>query len=277
MNTLALMWLVLVAVLCIVVARRSSGARRADFLDLLRFFSSGCPALIYQIVWERSLFAIYGVNVESVTVVVTGFMLGLGLGSLAGGYLSRTPNMPLLALFGTAELGTALYGAFSLRLFHLVAVYTAGSSLLASAVMSFALLLIPTMLMGATLPLLVEYTVRKSHNVGSSLGMLYFVNTFGSASACFLACRHHDEAAGAIRIGENRGGHSATVGLTVLAMHFRQRAQPALDVSAEPRICRRRGRCPGRRSAQFPLAALFVAVAGFIALAYEIVWYRLFS
>ena len=127
MNTLALMWLVLVAVLCIVVARRSSRARRAVSWIYYVFFASGCPALIYQIVWERSLFAIYGVNVESVTVVVTGFMLGLGLGSLAGGYLSRTPNMPLLALFGTAELGTALYGAFSLRLFHLVAVYTAAA------------------------------------------------------------------------------------------------------------------------------------------------------
>ena len=45
------------------------------------FFISGFPALLYQIVWQRSLFAIYGVNIESVTIVVTAFMLGLGLGS----------------------------------------------------------------------------------------------------------------------------------------------------------------------------------------------------
>src|ERR1700704_2786353 len=51
----------------------------------LLFFVSGFPALIYQIVWQRALFAIYGVNIESVTVVVSAFMLGLGLGSLAGG------------------------------------------------------------------------------------------------------------------------------------------------------------------------------------------------
>src|SRR5579871_5571519 len=49
------------------------------------FFVSGIPALLYQIVWQRSLFAIYGVNVQSVTIVVTAFMLGLGLGSLGGG------------------------------------------------------------------------------------------------------------------------------------------------------------------------------------------------
>src|SRR5947207_5455318 len=104
------------------------------------FFISGFPALIYQIVWERALFAIYGVNVESVTVVVTGFMLGLGFGSLLGGYLSRLPRMPLLALFGAAELGTAVYGIFSLELFHQAAAYTAGVPLWATALMTLALL-----------------------------------------------------------------------------------------------------------------------------------------
>src|ERR1700731_62030 len=52
------------------------------------FFCSGMPALIYQVVWERVLFSIYGVNAESVAVIVSAFMLGLGLGSLVGGQLS---------------------------------------------------------------------------------------------------------------------------------------------------------------------------------------------
>jgi len=50
----------------------------------LLFFASGIPAIIYQIVWERALFSLYGINIESVTIVVSAFMLGLGLGSLAG-------------------------------------------------------------------------------------------------------------------------------------------------------------------------------------------------
>jgi len=53
------------------------------------FFLSGFPALIYQLTWQRSLFRIFGVNIESVTIVVTAFMLGLGLGSLLGGSLPR--------------------------------------------------------------------------------------------------------------------------------------------------------------------------------------------
>ncbi len=48
------------------------------------FFLSGFAAILYQIVWQRALFTIYGTSVESVTIVVTAFMLGLGFGSLAG-------------------------------------------------------------------------------------------------------------------------------------------------------------------------------------------------
>jgi spermidine synthase len=58
------------------------------FLCVL-FFLSGFPALVYQIVWQRALFSIYGVNIESVTTVVTAFMLGLGFGSLGGGFVSK--------------------------------------------------------------------------------------------------------------------------------------------------------------------------------------------
>jgi len=63
-----------------------------SILFSLLFLCSGMPALIYQIVWQRVLFSIYGVNSQSVAVVVTAFMLGLGLGSLAGGRLSARPS-----------------------------------------------------------------------------------------------------------------------------------------------------------------------------------------
>ncbi len=54
--------------------------RKEPLLISVLFFFSGMPALIYQIVWQRVLFAIYGVNAESVAVIVSAFMLGLGLG-----------------------------------------------------------------------------------------------------------------------------------------------------------------------------------------------------
>jgi hypothetical protein len=49
-----------------------------------------------------------------------------------------------------------------------------------------ALLALPTILMGATLPILVEYVTRRIRHVGGAVGLLYFANTLGSAAACFL-------------------------------------------------------------------------------------------
>lgn len=151
------------------------------------FFLSGFAALLYQVVWQRSLFAIYGINVESVTVVVTAFMLGLGIGSLVGGALSRDPRRPVLLMFAGVELAIGAFGAISLWLFHVVGSLTLSMSPVVTAVVTFLLVLAPTMLMGGTLPLLVAHLVRASGNVGRSVGVLYFVNTLGSAAASLLS------------------------------------------------------------------------------------------
>ena len=52
---------------------RAKGSRAQSALMATLFFCSGFPALIYQIVWQRVLFSIYGVNVQSVAVVVSAF------------------------------------------------------------------------------------------------------------------------------------------------------------------------------------------------------------
>ncbi len=151
------------------------------------FFLSGFSALVYQVVWQRSLFAIYGINLESVTVVVTAFMLGLGLGSLAGGALSKDPKRPVLLMFAAVEAGIGAFGLVSLSLFHHVGMATLRLPSLVTALVTFVLVLAPTLLMGSTLPLLTAHLVRRSGNVGKSVGVLYFVNTLGSALASIAA------------------------------------------------------------------------------------------
>jgi predicted membrane-bound spermidine synthase len=169
-------------------ARAMAGPRpstiRLPVLALL-FLFSGFAALVYQVVWQRSLFAIYGVNIESVTIIVTAFLLGLGLGSLLGGHISRDPGRPAVLLFGLLELSIGAFGLVSLRLFAAVGAFTAGGSPLLTFTVSFLMLLLPTGLMGATLPILVAHSVRQIHNVGRSVAILYFVNTLGSAIASF--------------------------------------------------------------------------------------------
>lgn len=151
------------------------------------FLLSGFAALLYQLVWQRALFTLYGSNAESVTVVVAAFMLGLGLGSYLGGLVSRRPNIPLIAVFGVVELLIGLFGVFSLALFAWVGSMTLGVSLMWTGVISFLVVLVPTCLMGSTLPLLVRYCTDLSGNVGQSVSTLYYVNTLGSAVACFVA------------------------------------------------------------------------------------------
>jgi spermidine synthase len=166
---------------------QAEGARLAQRVRLLcvLFFFSGFPALIYQLTWQRALFRIFGVNVESVTIVVTAFMLGLGLGSLAGGWLSKR-RIPLLLLLAAIELMTAAFGLFSLAIFDTVANVAAGLPLAAAAALALALVIVPTLLMGATLPILVGYLARRSGNVGSAVGLLYYVNTLGAGAACLV-------------------------------------------------------------------------------------------
>lgn len=147
------------------------------------FFVSGFAALIYQVAWQRALFTVVGINVETVTLVVAAFMLGLGAGSLAGGALSRDPRRAAVAWFGAVELGIGLFGLASLPLIEAVGRAAVSMPDAASGALVFALILVPTSLMGATLPLLVSHAVRADRNVGRAVGALYGVNTLGSALA----------------------------------------------------------------------------------------------
>lgn len=150
------------------------------------FFLSGAAALIYQVAWQRTLYNHFGVNMESITIIVSIFMFGLGVGALAGGWLSRLPTHVLPRIFVAAELGIALFGIASIPLIQRVGTLAELSSMPVIALTVFALLLVPTLFMGATLPVLVAYVQRETGDVGRSVARLYFVNTLGSACACFL-------------------------------------------------------------------------------------------
>ena len=230
------------------------------------FFCSGIPALIYQLVWQRSLFTIYGINVESVTVVVTAFMLGLGIGSFAGGRLSRL-RLPLLGVFGAVELGIGVFGYFSLGLFHAVGELTLRLSAPLTALFTFLLVLVATLLMGATLPLLTAHLVKHSGNVGRSVGLLYFANTLGSAFACFMVASY------LMRLLGQQGAITFACGINVVVgagALLAQMNSPVADNQRPAPLTQFNTR-------GFWFALLLSALCGYIALSYEILWYRVYS
>lgn len=154
---------------------------------LLLFFLSGSTALVYQVVWQKLLFTAFGVDLQSVAIVVSTFMLGLGLGALIGGqFAEKYPNDQLL-FFVFVELGIGLFGFASYDVIRFVAESFFEYPLLVIAAVNFLLLLFPTVLMGATLPVLVSHLYKQSRNVGTSIGNLYFSNTCGAALGCFFA------------------------------------------------------------------------------------------
>ena len=235
------------------------------------FFFSGFPALIYQLVWQRALFLIFGVNIESVTIVVTAFLLGLGFGSLAGGWLSKRRGIPLLPLLAVIESLTGLFGIASLNVFDKVSSLVLGMSLPMTALAAWALVAVPTLLMGATLPVLVGHLASRSGNVGRSVGDLYYFNTLGAGTACLVASLAIFPFSGMQTAAYIAAAMNAMVALGALAAYWRLR-----HVS-HPAVREREFSAPaGPRLPFVPVVALAFA-GGFISLSYEIFFVRTLS
>jgi len=148
------------------------------------FGFSGAAALLYQIIWQRLLFLVFGVDLESVTIIVTVFMLGLGLGGLTGGFVADGLRRYCIHLFLGCEFFIGLFGVCSKWLIDQLSFTDGLFSLFTHA---FLMLLIPTYLMGATLPLLSVALIQKGVVVAEAVGRLYYFNTLGAALACFVA------------------------------------------------------------------------------------------
>lgn len=161
------------------------------------FFFSGATGLIYQLLWVRVLYQSFGSTIQSITTVVAAYMGGLGLGAWLFGRIADRSRRPA-ALYGWLEVAIGLFGVVSpliLALVHRAYLVTAGSFELggpASIALRFGLaalvLLVPTTLMGGTLPVLTRaFTGDDRASLRPSLGHLYGLNTLGAMAGTALA------------------------------------------------------------------------------------------
>ena len=144
------------------------------------FFISGFSALIYQVCWQRLLFTGFGVDLTSVTIIISIFMVGLGMGAFYGGRMADKFKENTIFIFCLIELLIGVFGFFSSKLILLLQDHFVYSSILKISFLNFILLLFPTFLMRSTLPLLTSFFNRFLNNVGESIGVLYFYNTLGA-------------------------------------------------------------------------------------------------
>ncbi|VVE90646.1 fused MFS/spermidine synthase [Pandoraea bronchicola] len=268
------------------VAEDASGSTREATLISLMFFGSGIPALIYQLVWQRMLAEIFGVQIEAVTVIVTAFMIGLGCGSLAGGWLSTRTGLATLRVFALIELSIAALGAVSLPVLAWVSDRVLGASLLTTALVTLALVIVPTMLMGATLPLLVRHWVSRSGSTGESVGRLYCMNTLGAAFACVLAAFVIFPLSGMRTATYLAALLNATVAIAALTTYIRSRAS-ASRIAWASRTPAAAGFASASASASTmvaaPLAVKFraclwlAALGGGVSMSFEVFLFRTIS
>ena len=167
---------------------------------LLCFFLSGIAGLVYQVAWTRQFALVFGSSELAVVAVLAAFLGGLGVGAAVAAYLSPRTSRPVLvyALLELAIAVSALVVPWGIRLTEHLYVSLFGmqealpqigdtATMLFHLAATFAILIVPTGCMGATLPLLARFAVRRRSEIGSATGLLYAVNTTGAVFGAPLA------------------------------------------------------------------------------------------
>jgi spermidine synthase len=267
--------------------RRHSHLRTLHAVAAAFLFLSGFSALVYQVLWTRELGLFFGHTIYAVSAVLSAFMGGLALGSQAGGKLVARVRRPLAA-YGWLEIAIGLSGAlFWLLPTALDPLYRWLYDLLsgrfyifnlARFAMATAILLIPAALMGATLPVISAWRVSRG-SVATSVGALYAANTFGATAGALAAGFLLVERLGMVETQVSAALVNVLVGFTAIWWARGEGATARTPLpTTEPHV-------PADVSAQAPpeqrparphdrVLLLVIAVSGFTALAYEVVWTR---
>jgi spermidine synthase len=249
---------------------------------LALFFLSGACGLVYEVVWMRTLTLVFGATAFATAAILASFFSGLALGSLLLGRVADRGRDPL-RLYALLEGGVGVLAFLMPLVFAgLTPVYVAlarGLDLgyyplsLVRFALSFLVLLVPTTLMGGTLPVIVKYFVSRRDAVGWDVGRLYAVNTFGAVVGTvatgfflilFLGVKEAAYLAGTV----NLLIAAAVFGLSRMKASASAPVEPAgpADASAaeEPLLSPRHAR----------LALWAVGLSGLCALALEVLWTR---
>jgi spermidine synthase len=248
-------------------------------LLLLLFTVSGASGLVYEIVWMRRLALVFGSTTLAVSTVLAAFMAGLALGSLRFGRVADRHPQRALPLYGRLEIAIGVLAlGIPLLLRAAAAVYLRLQPALEGSPFVFfaaqfllvaAVLVVPTTLMGGTLPLLVRFAVLSIGEVGGRVGALYAANTLGAAGGVALATYLLLPQLGLTAAERLAAAANVAVGITALLLSRASRpAEPPAPEAPEPDAA-------PIRLPRFARALLWgTALSGFSAMAYEVAWSR---
>lgn len=236
-----------------------TSVNRSILTPALLLFISGGAALVYQVLWIKQLSLVVGVEVYAITTGISAFFAGLALGGLLFGRLADRFSRPLL-LYAGLELLVALFGVGATLALGMAAQPFAWLEQrfgLLAWVLPFLLVGLPALLMGGTLPVLVRALNTDARGLSQAGGRLYAANTAGAIAGtlltAFVLVAHFGV----------RGSACVAALLNLLAAAgavLYLRHQAAIEVA------------PTRTVQPARLALVLYAIAGGVALGYEVVW-----
>jgi spermidine synthase len=164
--------------------------------SLVIFAVSGFCAMAYEVIWTKLLGLIVGPTTYSFTIVLVTFITGLGLGSMIFGWIAdkiRQPFRLLLATQVAAALSVLIVSQLlgNSQLFFAKLIFSFQDHFaalnLVKALVLFVFMVVPTLCLGATFPLVGKIYTQSVSSVGRSLGFAYMVNTVGAVLGSFIA------------------------------------------------------------------------------------------
>ena len=256
------------------------------------FFLSGASGLILELLWTRMLTLVFGSTALAVSTVLTAYMGGLGLGSYLAGKLSDRLRDPVRAY----ALAEAAIGIYALAVPWIIGFYPGlnqwlwasfGDRYTLLSVLRFfasaGILIVPTTLMGATLPILARYFVARPFELGRvslRLGTLYAVNLFGAVAGSFAAGFIFLPMAGVRATNWVAASFDMSLAVAILVTRRFVRSRPS-PTSLDEIAAGVQGQASIAESAQVPitLAArrvvmLSFAVSGATAMVLQVLWTR---
>ena len=264
---------------------RAAGHRWLLLALAVFFFCSGLSALIYQVLWLRMLGWVFGVTIYAASAVFATFMAGLAIGSYAAGLAGDRVRNPL-RWFGAAEISigiTALTTPWLLdalqRLY--VSLYPSlphglAALTVARLIMAFAVLIVPTVLMGATLPLVLKASTFRSSSLAEQVGLLYGSNAAGAIVGTLAAGLYLIPTLGIQRTFFVAAGLNILIGASAVALSRFARPTAASGVATETVVAA----VPSPDTADRPALHVVLAVftlSGVVSLALEVVWFRVLT
>ncbi|MDR3479190.1 MAG: phosphatase PAP2 family protein [Burkholderiaceae bacterium] len=249
----------------------------------LMFFVSGFAALVYQVLFAKQLALVFGSTSTATLTVLATFLGGMAIGSMLGSRLAPKTNRPLV-LYAMIETMIAVYCVATPFLFNSIQhVYVALASgqapdasmlLVLRVVLGAAVLLVPTVLMGATLPVLAQALGGQSQRIGLNVAWLYFANTGGAAAGALLTSYAVIPLLGASRTTLVAAVLNVLVALGTFELSQRWVATSTTPSTADKKAVEMLVNLPKRAAAA---ALLALCIGGVLSLGLEVVYVHMLS